>query len=309
MEFRKDYVLDRWVVISAGRAKRKHEYVEKVQKKKGVCFFCPGNEEMTPPEIGRIAKGKSWLIRWFPNKFPAVQREGVPEFLTDPYIHGDAFGSHEVVAETPDHDKQLWDLPVKHISQLLAVWASRVQDLEKNDGVKYVVVFKNHGEAAGCSLIHSHTQIATLDFVPPAVVEEARAAVKNCRCAYCRIIRHERKSPRFIFENKGFIVLAPYASRFNYEVWIFSKKHLRTFADFAQDDYEQCAEALAGVLRKLKKLNLDYNFWLHYSPKGRDLHFHIEVAPRRAPWAGFEYSSGVIINAVPPEEAAKFYRK
>jgi UDPglucose--hexose-1-phosphate uridylyltransferase len=308
MELRKDYILNRWVVISEGRSKRKHEYVEQVKKKKGVCFFCQGNEDMTPPEIGRVPKGKSWKIRWFQNKFPAVARAGLPEFITEPYLHGPAYGSHEVVVETPDHNKQLWDLPLKHMTELMKVWTHRIVELSKDSATKYVLVFKNHGDNAGCSLVHSHMQIASLDLVPPVVNDEVHASRTAKGCAYCTIIRKERKSPRFIHENDRFVSFAPYASRFNYEAWLFPRRHIRSITDFKEKDYTQCADALLRILKKLRKLGADYNFWLHYAPHGKDLHFHMEVAPRIAPWAGFEYSSGIIINSVPPEEAAKFYR-
>jgi UDPglucose--hexose-1-phosphate uridylyltransferase len=307
MELRRDYILNRWVIISEGRSKRKHEYVEHVKKKKGACFFCPGNEATTPPEIGRVPKGKGWLIRWFPNKFPAVAKAGMPEFVFGDLTHGAAYGSHEVVAETPDHDKQLWDLSLKHITQLMKVWSHRITELSKEESTKYVLVFKNHGEDAGTSLIHSHTQIASVDLVPPLINEEVRASKKG-GCAYCDIIKRERKSPRFISDNGRFVSFAPYASRFNYEAWIFPKRHVRSITDFREKDYELCAESLMLILRKLRRMGADYNFWLHYSPQGKDLHFHIEVAPRIATWAGFEYASGVVINSVPPEEAAKYYR-
>jgi len=33
-------------------------------------------------------------------------------------------------------------------------------------------------------------------------------------------------------------------------------------------------------------------------------HWHLEVYPRLAIWAGFEKSTGMFINVVPPEDAA-----
>ena len=62
------------------------------------------------------------------------------------------------------------------------------------------------------------------------------------------------------------------------------------------------------ILVKLKQLGVDYNFFLHYAPDGEDLHFHIEVTPQIATWAGFEFSSETVINTVAPEVAAEFYR-
>jgi UDPglucose--hexose-1-phosphate uridylyltransferase len=61
-------------------------------------------------------------------------------------------------------------------------------------------------------------------------------------------------------------------------------------------------------LVKLASIAADYNFVLHYAPKGKDLHFHIELLPRIAFWGGFELLSNIVINSVPPEKAGEFYR-
>ena len=55
MELRKDYLLDRWVIISEKRSERPRQFDSaKHEKQEGVCYFCPGNENLTPPEIARI---------------------------------------------------------------------------------------------------------------------------------------------------------------------------------------------------------------------------------------------------------------
>ena len=87
-----------------------------------------------------------------------------------------------------------------------------------------------------------------------------------------------------------------------------AKKHIKTLNELKDNEMLDLADILRKVLRKLRELNLSHNFYLHYSPKKENLHFHIEVAPRIATWAGFEFSSGITINSVMPEEAAKFYR-
>src|SRR3989338_7068510 len=111
MELRKDYVLDRWAVIAPGRNKRPRELSERAPAGRAACYFCPGNERMTPPEIGRTG-GKRWRFRWFGNKFPAVEMNCSPEARTDNtfFTFADAYGSHEIVVETPSASKQLWDL-------------------------------------------------------------------------------------------------------------------------------------------------------------------------------------------------------
>lgn len=312
MELRKDYILDRWVIISSVRGKRPHEFKKKWETEKvDVCFFCPGNEGMTPAEIGRIAgKGKSWKFRWFPNKFPAVEKEGQAEIRTDNtfYTFSNSYGVHEIIVETPDHDKQLWDLKAEDIKEVLKIYSQRITALSKEPGIKYVAVFKNHGKEAGTSIVHSHTQIIAINHVPKAVRDEVEASKGNGGCAYCKIIESEKGSHRRCFENDMFVAFTPYASRFNYEIWVFPKKHVKSTVDMDDRMLGQLAEIMAKILAKLKDLGCSFNYYLHYAPEGEDLHFHIEFAPRIANWAGFEFNTGTIINSVPPEDAAKFYR-
>ncbi len=311
MELRKDYLLDRWVVLATDRKKRPQQFKkENKSHEEGTCFFCPGNEHLTPPEIGRIPQGDSWKFRWFPNKFPAVKAEGNPSIQThnDFFTFSDAYGHHEVIAETHDHDKQLWDLSKNDLKCLLKVYNSRIVELSNLPNVEYVTIFKNHGKEAGTSLIHSHTQIATLNILPKSIKDECAAYSSKEDCPYCRIIDIEKNSHRKCFENKGFLAFTPYASRFNFEIWVFPKKHLRTMDEFTKKDYDDLADIMKKILSRLKKINASYNYYIHYSPPDENLHLHIEILPRLATWAGFEFSTGITINSTSPEDAAKFYR-
>jgi UDPglucose--hexose-1-phosphate uridylyltransferase len=59
------------------------------------------------------------------------------------------------------------------------------------------------------------------------------------------------------------------------------------------------------------------NFYVHTSPVKRDkrtlqeegsYHWHLTVFPRLTIWAGFEYSTGIPVNPMPPEVTAEFLR-
>lgn len=308
-ELRKDYILDSWVIISPGRSKRPKEFSEQpVQKEDATCFFCPGNESLTPKELGRKEKNNQWVVRWFENKFPALTPEGLMVPKTDNrfYTFSANWGHHEIVVETPDHSKQLADLSVEDITLLLGVFAERIDDISKRKGVAYVNVFKNHGAAAGTSIVHSHAQIMATSFVPRRVLEKVFASRKFVSCPYCAIIASEKDSERRCFENNEWVAFAPYASRFNYEVWLFPKNHVRMLGELLS--YEGLADILKKVVVKLKELGCSYNFCLQYAPTGQDLHFHIEILPRIAVWGGFELGTSAVINSVAPESAAAFYR-
>lgn len=311
LELRKDYLLDRWVIISEKRGQRPKQFKKiEVKKDDGFCFFCPGNEHTTPPETGRIEEKGKWKIRWFPNKFPAVDEKGNPSIVSKGFFsHTAAYGRHEVIAETPDHKKQLWDLKAKEIKEVLEVYVQRIKELSRLPKIKYVLVFKNHGRDGGTSLIHTHTQVMAYNKIPELVKEEAEAIKKYKKCPYCDIINKESNSKRRVFANKSFVSFAPYASRFNYEVWLFPKRHVKNITELDDKELDDLASMLQKILAKLKSLNCGYNFFLHYAPKGSNLHFHIEVTPRIATWAGYELSSNETINSVSPESAAEFYRK
>ncbi len=310
MELRKDYVLDQWVIISAGRGKRPHEFKKEEKESVGVCYFCPGNESLTPPEITRVEKDGRWKIRVFPNKFAAVEKAGDPTVKTHNkyYTFTDAWGSHEVIVDTPDHKKNMSNLSVDEIKDVLKLYSGRITELERDPNIKYVSVFKNHGKEAGASIVHSHTQIISLNIIPPHVYDEDHGCRKCEGCPYCEVIENEKKSHRRCFENNTFVAFTPYASRFHYELWIFPKRHFRRMDDMMDEEFADLASVLKQALERLDTINAPYNLLVHYSPKDGNLHFHIEIAPRLATWAGFEFEDNITINSVSPEDAAKFYR-
>ncbi|MBI5391060.1 DUF4931 domain-containing protein [Candidatus Woesearchaeota archaeon] len=310
MELRKDYLLDRYVYFASERKERPHQFKKQEITEQGMCYFCKGNEHLTPAEKGRIAQGKSWKMRWFENKFPLANMEGEPKLKTDNrfFTSAHAYGLHEVIVESPKHEQQLWDLSKQDLAQLLKLYQQRISDLSKKEGIRYVQVFKNHGRDGGASLVHTHTQVAALAIIPPAVREEIKACKRFPQCPYCEIVNREKKSERRCFENRTMVAFTPYASRFNDEVWLFPKRHTKSLAVCNNQEYSDCAELLHNVLKKLKSINAAYNFLLHYAPEKEDLHFHIEITPRIAIWAGFETATGCVINSVMPEDAAAWYR-
>lgn len=308
---RKDYILDRWVYYSTERKNRPRDF-KSVQFKDNskVCFFCPWNTHLTPPEIGRVEYKNGWKMRWFLNKFPAVEKKGSSRLKQKKYLlEGHSYGVHEVIVETDHHKSQLADLPVSHIRELLEVYKFRISYLGRQKGIKYVDIFKNHGKDAGTSLVHSHSQVMALTQIPSMVAEKLNAVKKHKRCPYCEIIKLESRSKRKIFETKNVIAFAPFASGFNYEAWVFTKQHKKSMDELDENELMDLAIALKKLLVKLKKINVSYNFYIHYSPEKENLHFHIVVAPRIATWGGFELSTNAVINSVMPEEAARFYRK
>lgn len=327
-ELRKDPIVGRWVIISTDRSKRPTDFVrETVKMKGGFCLFCPGNESKTPSEVlayrpngaGRDAQG--WTVRVVPNKFPALGIEGnlnrAAEGMFDKMA---GIGAHEVVIETPDHSATLATLPEKRIEDVLWAFRDRILDLKKDKRFKYIMIFKNHGAAAGATLEHTHGQLIALPIVPKHVLEEVEGAKQYYqykeRCVFCDIIRQETDAGvRVVSENERFITLAPYAPRFPFETWVLPKKHESAFEDASPQTYEALAPALKNLLQRADLVldNPAYNLVIHSAPVQEGpmehYHWHMEFMPRLTKVAGFEWGSGFYQNPTPPEEAAMFLRE
>jgi UDPglucose--hexose-1-phosphate uridylyltransferase len=310
-ELRRDYILDRYVIIATERAKRPHQFTQPVdQVASGICYFCPGNESLTPVENYRISSAGAWSIRVFDNRYPAVGATGEPALRTDNtfYTFADAVGRHEVVVETPCHDLQLADLSEDEIKRILVVYGERIRTLSANPAVKYVQVFKNSGSEGGCSIAHSHSQIIAYNMVPPVVLEKEAAVDRYHGCPYCSIIQSEKDSYRRIYEDSSVVSFTPYASRFPFEALILPKRHVVEYGHLNMDEISGLAHSLKRILGRLRALNAPYNYYIHYGV--RNLHLQMTVAPRfpSAKHAGFELATETIINPISPESAAEFYR-
>ncbi len=328
-ELRKDSIIGRWVIISTDRGKRPTDFVrESVQiKGTGFCPFCYGNESKTPPEIlvyGRNGGSRDtpgWSVRVVPNKFPALGIEGdldrQGEGLFDKM---NGVGAHEVIVETPEHQQTLASLPEKSIESVLWAYRDRMLDLKNDRRFRYILIFKNHGEAAGASLEHTHSQLIALPIVPKRVREEVDVARRYFqdkeRCIFCDMIRQETQAKvRIIEANEHFVAIAPWAPRFPFETWILPRQHSSSFENNQSPIYMGLAGIMKNILTRLDTV-LDrpaYNYVIHTSPAGEEIndhyHWHIEMMPKLTKVAGFEWGTGFYICPTPPEESARFLRE
>jgi len=335
-ELRKDYLLNRWVVIAAERKRRPTDFVKEDREEKvGVCPLCPGNEHMTPPAVlvyvpsnGGIRKErdqngfrhKNWLVRCVPNLYPAFTPSSRQEKtrLEESPILASAIGHHEVLVESPRHNEHPGVARIPQLVHVINAYLDRLNELSANTYVKFVSIFRNHGLEAGASLSHAHTQLITTPLVPRIMSEELGASkrhwTKNKQCAFCEILTKEKDSPRFIWENESFIAFAPWASVHPFEFWILPKSHQSGLLDVSRTEIEDLAVALRTCLGGLRFLLNDppYNFGFHIALNKEDsfhYHWHLEVYPKLTIWAGFEKNTGMFINVVPPEDAAENLRE
>ena len=316
------------MIIATDRARRPSDFSrEPVPPARArFCPFCAGNEEKTPPEIlayrsNGYSNQAGWSLRVVPNKFPVLgiegdlnrQGEGMFDKMT-------GIGAHEVIIETPEHGGTLATMPEKQVEDVLWAFRDRVLDLKRDQRFRYILLFKNHGEPAGASLEHPHSQLIALPVIPKRVKEELDGAELYFdfkeRCVYCDILRQEAQANiRLVMETDHFFVLEPYAARFPFETWILPKRHQSHFEDADPAQLQNLAWVLRSVLRKIDKVleNPPYNFVIHTAPVQQaampEYHWHMEIMPKLTKVAGFEWGTGFYINPTPPEESAKFLRE
>jgi UDPglucose--hexose-1-phosphate uridylyltransferase len=327
-ELRKDPVTGRWVIISTDRQKRPNDFRLEKSASTGRehCPFCPGREAMTPPEIlsyrqnGGAPNTPGWDLRVVPNKYPALQVEGTIDREGEGiFDRMNGIGAHEVIIETPDHDRSLALMSEPELERVLWAYRERMVDLKQDHRLRYILVFKNHGAAAGATLEHPHSQLIALPIVPDFVREELEGARLHYqmkeRCVYCDVVRQELgDGRRVIQENADIVALAPYAPRFAFETWLLPKRHGARYENAPRHEYESLARLLKSVLQRLDRAleSPPFNLIIHTSPFSEDVsqlyHWHIEILPKLTRVAGFEWGTGFYINPTPPEEAARVLR-
>jgi UDPglucose--hexose-1-phosphate uridylyltransferase len=316
MELRKDPVTQAWVVVGQR---------EPLGERSTECPLEPDKIEGKPTILSWPQEGP-WQIRVLPHPRPIYRIEGEAGRLPDGiYDKMGALGAHEVVVETPKHDRRLSQFSDEEIESVLWVWASRTADLKKDPRFKYVSVFKNQGPQAGEEWPHAHSEIAATMFVPRRLKYELAAAHEwfreKERCIFCDTVRQEERNGKRIVDVQGdYYALCPYASRVPYEVWLVHRRHNHLFEQPRPgSNRRQLAALLGRVLRRLEKLTPAYHLVVHTAPNTRskkgelagywktladDFHWHIEILPIVEKTSKSYSIKEVYFNTVFPEAAA-----
>jgi UDPglucose--hexose-1-phosphate uridylyltransferase len=327
-EIRQDPTTEEWVIIAKERVKRPNDFVRQQPKRKlpdfsSSCPFCPGNESMTPPQTLLYQKrdGNGWQIRAFANKFAALSPGGrTTRDIEEGFFTGmKGVGVHEVIMETPRHNRSLALMEEDDILSVLNAYQERYNKLSRQPFAKLVIIFKNHGPAAGTSLEHSHSQLVVTPMVPNHIRLRHEVAIryydKSGRCLYSDLARHElRSGKRIVMNTERFVAFHPFASQRPFETWILPKKHQASFGSVTHEDLENLAHVLRVNMVKLcRGLNdPDFNYVIDTAPVEDENEpyymWHMRIIPRLTELAGFEIGSGIYINTAVPEETAEFMR-
>jgi len=334
-ELRKDPLLSRWVaVMSESRGPSDYEALKRRAEEAPHCPFCAGKEKETAPEVAAVRPDGSppdspdWSVRVVRSTTPVLSTEGdLGRKGVGMYDRMNSFGVHEVVIESPHHDRHPEDLGAAHMKKVLEMHVARMTEIEKNERIRYVLVSKNAGMLAGSAIPHPHSQVIATPVIPMRIKTELDGAKEYFsykeRCVFCDIVDEESRSEkRVIASSEHFIAFCPYASRFPFEFWVLPRRHNCSFRSIGPGEMEDLSRVMTSVLRKMRSVLKDpsYNYVVHTAPNliprknlwhtlGEDYHWHIEVVPRLLRASGFEWGSGFYVSTTSPEDAARFIRE
>lgn len=306
----------RWVTLVADRAKRPTDFAPRLAQVEAdpsrPCPFCPGNEEATPPALEQVDSEGKWTLRVVPNLYPAFEGDGnlTVRNLGPVHTMADASGIHEVFVITPDHTSGVGTFADNVIRNIMTALRRRFEEHARTPNVRYTQAFINHGREAGASLSHPHGQILGLPFVPGEILEEERAFERfKGGCILCATIDAERvDNKRVVLESEHAVVVAPYWSGSPYELLIIPESHDAHLTDSSDDVLTAIGIAIRDAIRMLNNTlgDVAYNLVFHTAPSHHagNFHWHVHLWPKLTTTAGFEKGTGVLINIVPPEDAA-----
>lgn len=327
-ELRSDRLTDTWVLIAEQRSARPFDFRLRPPepKSQGPCPFCPGNEGLTPPETFALRdrgapNEPGWRVRGFPNKFPALEPRGAPVPLGHLLRRMAGVGLHEVLVDGPEHARRPRDRTPREWGDLALALQERLRALAWDPRVAYVLAFKNEGSGAAASLAHPHSQVVALPLVPERVRREVEALGEHHRlterCLLEDVLEEELQAKARVVEaGDEFLLVAPFAARFPYEMLLAPRSHVPRFED---EPPERAAAFGAALGRALARLDLvleaspfpGFHFAIHTAParaRAERYHWHCEVMPALGFHAGFEKGTGMFLNHVSPERGAERLR-
>lgn len=324
------------------RPKRAEELAPRdTRKHVDGCPFCRGNEAKIPPEMFRVPETGDWELRLVPNLYPVLgdEREGA-DFAFGLQQTIDGYGRHEVFVDHPEHGAALHEWSELHLARVFEAYRRRMRELYASDPrLRYVLVFKNFGPAAGASIAHTHSQIIAMPVTPRDVAAEVEHSAayfgKHHRCIFCSLIDEALTFEATIYDRGSgeirrrigvgqyvvergakYIAIKPFASRYEWEVHILPLAHQADFLAAGEEDLADLASVMKCTMARLDAVigGAQYNFFLHSAPHdggnhAASYHWHLEICPRTSIPTGFELGSGLFVNTLAPEQAARRLRE
>lgn len=327
-EMRLDPLTDEWTLFSEARAHQPAaaSVLEENAAQAAANPFLAGFEKYTSHTLHQAEREGVWKVRVVPNRAPVLRVEGDPTRHGEGfYDHMDGVGAHEIIIETND-SRPLEALELAQIEQVIVAWKIRISDLMRDFRLRTFSIVKSVGRQAGALVPHSISQLIALAVIPARlkrVLGVARAFYEQKKRSIFEDILGEeiRTGTRIVYENHGFCVFCPYASRTPFELAIYPKRQSADFHAINEAEVAQLADALRVALKKLNGA-LDhppYQMALvtaptrtqrqdHWGSIDRDFRWHLEILPCLYPRGPFEIATASWVNGVWPEVAAEYLR-
>jgi UDPglucose--hexose-1-phosphate uridylyltransferase len=297
--------------------------------------FAEGHEQQTPPELFALRSPQSvpdspgWSVRVVPNLYPALTPQGAPvaglaqepgqrhtgrvaPAAAELFSSLPAAGAHEVIVNAPQLVLSLAQLSAEQVQLAMEAWRERMR-LHAKDSA-YVQLIVNERREAGASLPHTHAQLYALPFVPANVARERERFTAYANRAMGQnllgdLLQEEvRRKERIVAIDKEAVLIAPYASKLPFQLMLIPRKPRPSFEEDGPLGAELLHDGLTRLARHLGS-SPPLNMWVRTAPQGAE-HFcwRIDVVPRLTHLAGLELSTGLSLNIVAPEDAARLLR-
>jgi UDPglucose--hexose-1-phosphate uridylyltransferase len=335
------------VLVATARNLRPRQQEERIphdgRRHVETCPFCRGNEKMTPPTLLALPSEQEWEVRVVHNLYPVLGTESdLSSFSFGMQQVMDGYGHHEVIIDHHHHGIEIHEMSQPHLALLLGTYRQRMEALFNSDQrIRYVLVFKNFGAAAGASIKHTHSQLIAMPIIPENVHNEVFSSqayyARHHQCVFCSLIdealtyeatiynresgevRRKVDVGQYVIErSERFIAIKPFASRYEWEVHILPLEHSSNFLHASQEDLADFAGMLKRTMQRLDKVlgGAQYNYYFHSVPRcptmqdcDASYHWHMEICPRTSIPSGFELGSGLFVTTISPEHAARQLRE
>ncbi|EKE14985.1 MAG: Galactose-1-phosphate uridylyltransferase [uncultured bacterium] len=285
------------------------------------CPFCLGNEADTPPEVYRIGDGEinkpGWQVRVFANLFPITE-------------------IHEVVVHSPDHEKNIEDFPLVQVENILKTYISRFNTLSEKGKV---FIFHNYALISGASLVHPHSQITVVPNEIPTVTLPVQPVVNIVEqvgefVSYCPDYSEWSYEVWIRISEEGLGTRRLGTSFKN-----LNEKQISNLAKILKSTIQKLKK-IYGSNPHYSKRAFGYNYYIYTpqagstgSPTGSGMtkqnnangqnivipaeagiqnsgnNWYLRIIPRFMERAGFELSTGIMVNSVEAKRASEELRK
>jgi UDPglucose--hexose-1-phosphate uridylyltransferase len=279
-----------------------------------------------------------WDIKVLPSPRPVFKVETslkrFPKRLHDVMI---APGAHEKFILTSTHGVALWDFHSRHIELMLQILRQRMMNLYRDTRLghqhAYIVFGKEYGSLYG----HSVLNLTAAPFVPLKIQRELDGAFQwyrmKERCLFGDIREEELykretgKAHGIIHDSSNFVALTPFFSGHPFELWIMPLDHYSDFTHIPVRILPELANVILQVMKALRKALGNRPFLISFMNQpnenwGRErgywktiqqdwlwrLRIVPNVAINNSPLKAFHTGTGVRLNPVLPENAARYLR-